>query len=209
LTGCRHSELASMKAANFNSDAGVVTFRQGKNQTSDVVPRPTSHPRLDARLASGSPWFEKVPNRILIAFQRKVTRHYRPGSRELAKRSAPGTFRFAKISVERRGPFTASLPLRAAVAALAIAVTPSETIAQRRRAQTEQGPPASARRAQGGVGRSRWQHAACDMGVRFRPAADHLGTRIVLIEIAISETQPRDRSAKAAIVDFFHAKARL
>jgi hypothetical protein len=41
------------------------------------------------------------------------------------------------------------------------------------------------------------------------PAADHLGTRIVFIEIAISETQTRDRSAKAAIVDFFHAKARL
>jgi hypothetical protein len=43
-----------MKAADFNSDAGVVTFRQGKNQTSDVVPRPTSHPRLDARNARGA-----------------------------------------------------------------------------------------------------------------------------------------------------------
>lgn len=30
LTGCRYSELAQMHVADFNSDAGVVTVRDGK-----------------------------------------------------------------------------------------------------------------------------------------------------------------------------------
>jgi integrase len=30
LTGCRYSELASMQAADFNADAGVVTVRTSK-----------------------------------------------------------------------------------------------------------------------------------------------------------------------------------
>jgi integrase len=30
LTGCRYSELANMKAADFNADAGVVTIRHSK-----------------------------------------------------------------------------------------------------------------------------------------------------------------------------------
>jgi integrase len=30
LTGCRYSELASMRVLDFNSDAGVVTIRESK-----------------------------------------------------------------------------------------------------------------------------------------------------------------------------------
>ena len=40
-------------------------------------------------------------------------------------------------------------------------------------------------------------------------AADDLRTRIVLIEVAISEAQPRDRAAEPAMVDPLHPETRL
>jgi integrase len=88
LTGCRHSEWASMKAADFNSDAGVVTFRQGKNQTSDVVPRPTSHPRLDARNARGA---DRSHSRAIGHTDTRMTEKLAPCP-ELCRRYDPRAF---------------------------------------------------------------------------------------------------------------------
>ena len=53
LTGCRYSELANMKASDFNSDAGVVTIRDSKAGKPRHVVLTNEGQRLFARLAVG------------------------------------------------------------------------------------------------------------------------------------------------------------
>jgi integrase len=53
LTGCRYSELASLCAADFNSDAGVVTVRDGKGGKPRHVVLTEEGQRLFATLTAG------------------------------------------------------------------------------------------------------------------------------------------------------------
>ena len=53
LTGCRYSELANMKATDFNSDAGVVTIRHSKAGKPRHVVLTNEGQRLFAKLAVG------------------------------------------------------------------------------------------------------------------------------------------------------------
>ena len=53
LTGCRYSELANMKASDFNSDAGVVTIRDSKAGKPRHVVLTNEGQRLFAKLVVG------------------------------------------------------------------------------------------------------------------------------------------------------------
>jgi len=53
LTGCRYSELATMHAADFNADAGVVTVRTSKAGKARHVVLTEEGQRLFSRLAAG------------------------------------------------------------------------------------------------------------------------------------------------------------
>jgi integrase len=53
LTGCRYSELAAMRAADFNADAGIVTVRQSKSGKPRHVVLTEEGQRLFATLVAG------------------------------------------------------------------------------------------------------------------------------------------------------------
>jgi integrase len=53
LTGCRYSELAALRAGDFNSDAGVVTIRESKAGKPRHVVLTTEGHRLFTRLTTG------------------------------------------------------------------------------------------------------------------------------------------------------------
>ena len=53
LTGCRYSELATMRVADFNADAGVVTVRESKAGKSRHVVLTDEGRRLFATLTAG------------------------------------------------------------------------------------------------------------------------------------------------------------
>jgi integrase len=53
LTGCRYSELAALRGADFNADAGVVTIRHSKADKPRHVVLTTEGQRLFSRLTTG------------------------------------------------------------------------------------------------------------------------------------------------------------
>lgn len=53
LTGCRYSELAAMRVADFNADAGIVTVRQSKAGKPRHVVLTDEGQRLFASLTAG------------------------------------------------------------------------------------------------------------------------------------------------------------
>jgi integrase len=64
LTGCRYSELAKMKVADFNADAGVVTIRESKSGKPRHVVLTEEGQKLFAALSvrklSGDPIFTRA-----------------------------------------------------------------------------------------------------------------------------------------------------
>jgi integrase len=63
LTGCRYSELANMKATDFNADAGVVTIRDSKAGKPRHVVLTNEGQRLFAKLAVGKLGDDLIFNR--------------------------------------------------------------------------------------------------------------------------------------------------
>jgi integrase len=53
LTGCRYSELTTMRVADFNADAGVVTVRESKGGKPRHVVLTVEGQRLFATLTAG------------------------------------------------------------------------------------------------------------------------------------------------------------
>jgi integrase len=60
LTGCRYSELTSMRAADFNLDAGIVTIRESKAGKPRHVILTEEGQRLFAALTAGKPGSEPI-----------------------------------------------------------------------------------------------------------------------------------------------------
>jgi integrase len=100
LTGCRYSELAALRAADFNADAGVLTIRDSKASKPRHVVLTTEGQRLFTRVTAGKLGDDLIfrnEGRIQRALERERERLKRNGkSPDTAKATDTGEWRSAE-----------------------------------------------------------------------------------------------------------------